>query len=459
MSHRTAPVEMREAFALGEDLTQKLLGTIHTEGVLEEALILDTCNRIELHCVARPETDIQSYFFDHIARLKGHSASVDASTVYRYDGLDAARHLFRVSAALDSQIIGEHQILGQVKNAYRLATHARTAHHLLNKVLHRALRVGKRTQTETALGRGAVSVAGAAVDLAGQIFSDLAGKVLLLVGAGEMAQAAARKAIDMGVRRVIVANRTLARAEELARDLAESAAGDTGSDSVTCPAVLAMSGGAAPEPPVRPAAGLSTRAVGMDALGEAIAEADLVICSTGSPEPVLDLPRLGGGLKRRGRLLFIVDIAVPRDVDPAIGGMSNVFLYNLNDLDRVVAQDMERRRQEIALVEVIVEDELGELVKWHDSLQVASIIRLLKRRFAQRQQTEIQRYGKRFSADSQTELGPFVDGLCSKLLHEPVMFLRQLSEEAGAGEQLMAMDVIRRMFKLDDIEAGQEDPS
>ena len=135
MSHRTAPVEMREAFALGEELTRKLLAEIHAEGVLEEALILDTCNRIELHCVVRGETDVQGYFFDHIGRLKGNSADVDASTVYRYDGLDAVRHLFRVSASLDSQIVGEHQILGQVKNAYRLATHERTAGYLLNKIL------------------------------------------------------------------------------------------------------------------------------------------------------------------------------------------------------------------------------------------------------------------------------------------------------------------------------------
>ena len=184
-----------------------------------------------------------------------------------------------------------------------------------------------------------------------------------------------------------------------------------------------------------------------------------MICSTGSPEPVLDATRLGAALKRRRRLLFIVDIAVPRDVDPDIGELSNVFLYNLNDLDQVVSRNIERREKEVTLVEAIIEDELAALVKWHDSLQVASIIALLKRHFDQRQQMEIKRYGRRFSDHSQAELGPFVHGLCNKLLHEPVMFLRKLSAEAGASEQLMAMDVIRRMFELDDLEANEEDPS
>ncbi len=442
MSHRTAPVEVREAFALSEDLLAQLLRAVHTEGVLEEAMVLDTCNRIELYFVSRSPQDAQRYFFDHIARLKGAAPTVDPSAVYRHDGPDAVRHLFRVAAALYSQIVGEHQILGQVKDAYRLATRERTARYRLNKVLHRTFRVGKRALSETALGRGAVSVARAAVDLAGQIFSHLDDKTVLLVGAGEMAESAARRAIAVGVRRVIVANRTLSRAEQLARDLAEAKAPDKadGGDP-------AGAAGAA-----EPGVAVAARGVGMDDLPEAIAEADLVICSTGSPEPVLNRKELAGAIRRRGRHLLIVDIAVPRDVDPAIGDLANVFLYNLNDLDQVVAQNIERRQQEVPLVEAIIEDELQGFIKWHDSLQVASTIKLLKRHFAQRQQAEIKRYGKRFSAESRQELGSFAAGLCNKLLHEPVAFLRQLSAEAGTSEQLLVMDTIRRMFDLDELE-------
>jgi glutamyl-tRNA reductase len=185
---------------------------------------------------------------------------------------------------------------------------------------------------------------------------------------------------------------------------------------------------------------------------KAIAEADLVICSTGSPEPVLDHARVGDVLRRRRRFLFIVDIAVPRDVDPALGELPNVFLYNMNDLDRVVSRNIDRRRQEIPAAEAIVADEFQQFARWHDSLQVTSTIKLLKLHFEMRQQAEIQRYGGRFNADDRDQLGRFSQCLCNKLLHQPIAFLRELSQNAAASEQLLAMETIRRMFELDSLE-------
>ncbi|MHC4716832.1 MAG: glutamyl-tRNA reductase, partial [Planctomycetota bacterium] len=253
MSHRTAPVEVRETLSLPGELPGRFLRAVRTERVLEEAIVLDTCNRTELYFVATGEHDVPAYFLDLVGRLKGAAVAAAPSDLYRLDGPDAVRHLFRVSAALDSQIVGEHQILGQVKAAYRLATQERTVRFLLNRLLHFAFRVGKRSRTETGLGLGAVSVAQASVDLAGQIFADLGGKTALLVGAGKMAESAARRLVSCGVSRLIVANRTLSRAEQLADALAQGRASkpgllddDTEQDRISCPALLAMTGPDAP---------------------------------------------------------------------------------------------------------------------------------------------------------------------------------------------------------------------
>ncbi len=459
ISHHTAPVEVREKFALPGDLAGRLLQIVHTENVLEEAVVLDTCNRTELYFVPRSSQDPLEYLWARIAEVKGIPAgpSPDASALYRYDGDEAVRHLFRVAAALDSQIVGEHQIIGQVKTAYGLAVEKRTARFLLNKLLHRAFRVGKRVQTETDLGRGSTSVAQEAVDLADQIFSDLSEKAVLLVGAGETAELAARRLIGRGVRRVVVANRTLGRAEELAQRLAEGTAEevlDLDSQPVRCPALLQMLTGraAATEAPSgRPA----TRAIELKDLPQAIAEVDLVICSTGAPEPVLRSEELAGTIGESNRLLFIVDLAVPRDVDPALSRLPNVFLYNMDDLDRVVTRNIERRRQEIPRADAIVEAEVREFIKWGNSLQAAPTIKLLQKRLDLLRAAEIKRYGKTFSPDDREQLDPFTEGLCKKLMHAPIAYLRKVSEEAGTGEQLAAVDAIRRMFDLDELEDNE----
>jgi glutamyl-tRNA reductase len=361
-------------------------------------------------------------------------------------------HLFSVAAALDSQIVGEHQILGQLKDAYRLAAEERTARFLLNRLMHRAFRAGKRTQSETQLGRGSVSVASAAADLAAQIFSDMGDKAVLLVGAGQTAEAAAKGLISAGVKRVVVANRTLSRAEELTRELAGAGGDGAGDEQVQCPGVLRHSGKAGSDAPPEPRQdGVVARAIGLDQIGDVIGDVDMVICSTGSPDPVLTHDALGDTVSRRSKLLYIVDIAVPRDVDPKIGDMSNVFLHNLNDLDTVVARNIDRRRQEIPRAKAIVEFEVGEFVKWYDSLQVASTIKLLNRRFELLRQAEIKRYGGKFSDSDREQLERFTESLCKKILHRPIAFLRKLSQEASVSDQLLAVETILQMYELDEL--------
>ncbi|MBL7134427.1 MAG: glutamyl-tRNA reductase, partial [Phycisphaerae bacterium] len=242
VNHHTAPVEVRERFALSGELASRLLRAVHTESVFDEALVIDTCNRTEIYFVSRSDADALTYLIDHVGRLKGETLKADESAFFRHDGPEAVRHLFRVAAALDSQIVGEHQVLGQVRAAYLKALEARTAGFLLNKLLHAALRVGKRTQSETQLGRGSASVAQTAVDLAGQVFADLTDKTVLIVGAGTTAETAAKRLIAPGVGRVIVANRTLERAELLADRLARGGDDDdNGEDDVPpegqCPAL------------------------------------------------------------------------------------------------------------------------------------------------------------------------------------------------------------------------------
>ena len=421
ISHRTAPVEVRERYALTGDLAGRFLRAAHSENVFEEAMVLDTCNRTELYFVPTGAGDCMDSFLGHVAKLKGLSGDVDKSVFYRHDSQAAVEHLFGVAAALDSQIVGEHQVLGQLKDAYRLAAEQRTARFLLGRLMHRAFRVGKRTRSETELGRGSVSVASAAADLAAQIFSDMGGRTVLMVGAGQTAEAAARSLISAGVRRVVIANRTLSRAEELTRELT----------------------------------GANARAIELDRAGEVIGDTDIVICSTGSSEPVLTYDALGDIISRRGKLLCIVDLAVPRDVDPKLGDLPNVFLHNINDLDRVVARNIERRRQDIPRAKAIVEFEVGEFVKWYDSLQAASTIKLLNRRFELLRQAEIERYGGKFSDSDREQLQRFTESLCKKILHRPIAFLRGLAQDASVSDQLLAVETIRRMYELDEIEAEQ----
>lgn len=470
ISCHTAPVEVRERYALPGDLAGRLLRRIRADGAYEEALVLDTCNRTEIYVAGKQPPDPAPYLLERIGELKGAALEGEGSGLYRRDGRSAVTHLFRVAAALDSQIVGEHQILGQVKDAYRLALKERTARFYLNKLLHRAFRAGKRVRTETQLSRGSVSIAQAAVDLACQVFSSLAGKTVLLVGAGQTAELVARAAIRRKAGRIIVANRTLSRAQEVASALlapgqAEPAdetlldldAG-TEAEGVRCPALTQLLSGKLGRPaqssPPAPAP-VETRAIDLGGIPEVIAQVDLAVCSTASPGLVLTWEELGPTLGRLRRCLFVVDIAVPRDVDTALGRLPNVYLYNLDDLDRVVARNIERRRMEVPRAEAIVADEVARFATYMNCLEVAPTIKLLQQRFAALREAQTARYGRKFCPDDREQLDQFTKGLCSKILHEPIAFLRGLSEDASAGDQLAAVDLLRRLFGL---ESPEEDP-
>jgi len=494
LSHRTAPVAMRERFALSPEQTARLLARLHAGPALEEALLLSTCNRTELYAVAAPHADPADCLLQNVARVKAADAASlvpDPAVFYRRAGADAVRHLFRVAASLDSQIVGEREILGQVKRAYRLAVEARTAGFFINKLLHWAFRVGKRVQAETDLGRGSAGVAPAAVELAAHIFSSLAGKTVLLVGAGATAENAARALLRAGAGHLIVANRTLYRAEELAQQLRETRnpePGQCGMRSAEC----GVNGGA-PGPfsrdPTRASqrsgdaasqsskgsglrgAGLTraelatdvtTEAIGLEDLAPAVMRADLVITSTASDEPVLKYEDLAPTLVRLDHPLVIIDIAVPRDVDLRIGRVPNVFLYNLDDLDRLVARNIERRLKEIPRAEAIVDYEVGRFQRWLDSREVVPTIRLLQEHFARLRTEELRQHGPAFTSTEREQLARFTEHLCGRILHGPIALLRESAETGSLSEGLAIADAIRRMFNLDaldDTDPGDEPPS
>jgi len=449
LSHRTAPVEVRERFALPPQTALDVLRRIHRERVLEEALILDTCNRTEVYFVARRTEDPLGYLLGHVARAKGTAAAGDTSVLYRQNGRAAVEHLFLVAASLDSQIVGEHQILGQVKAAYRIAVEARTAKFLLNKLLHRAFRVGKRVFSETDIGRGSVGVAQAAVDLARQKLGDMAGTTILLVGAGRNAEAAAAALAREGAARLVVANRTPGRARELGERILERRRGK--GKAIECPALLRQGRGPAPaEAPPAP----ETEAIGLEAIGSRIAEADLVIASTGSEQPVLTAERVRPALEGLNHRLCIVDLAVPRDVDPSLGRLANVELLNLDDLDALVAENLARRQADVPKAETIVAEEVESFARWIGSLQVAPTIGLLQKRFEQHRQALIDQHAAGFDQSDAAQLEQFARTLCGRLLHDPMTFLRGLSEEAPVSETLATVDAVRRMFNLDDLTEG-----
>lgn len=456
ISHHTATVETREALALPGDSTRKLLRALRADHVFDETLILDTCNRTEVYFVSNNCNDPISYLLAHIAKIKNEPVVTDTSAFYQHRGRGAVEHLFRVAGALDSQIVGEHQILGQLKDAYTAACEERTSHLFINRMMHSAFRVGKRVQSQTNLGRGSASVAQAAVELSQHVFSSLEGKSVLLVGAGRTGELVAKAVVRCGVDRVVVANRSIERAEGVVEEIlqflpADAEQIDLDEADIRCPALKMMI-----ERRQEEAAEASTRAITLDEIPSVIGDVDLVISATGSPDTVLTHDALGSIIAKSKRSVFIVDIAVPRDVDPELGRLSNVFLYNIDDLDRLVARNLDSRRMEIPRAEAIIADELTGFVAWFDSLEVAPTITLLQECFAQIQAAEVARYGRKFSDTDQEQLERFARSLCNKIFHHHVSFLRDFPAKTSLHDRLAAVDMVRRIFRLEQRESDSD---
>ncbi len=355
LSHKTAPVEIREKLAFAPTAMEQPLRQMLELPAVAEGLIVSTCNRVEL-CAATKEPEAA------IAELRRflavyHEISPDEinDNLYDYQGEEAIRHLFRVASSLDSMVLGEPQILGQIKTAYGYAAEFKTAGLILNRFLHKAFSVAKRVRTETAIASNAVSVSFAAVELARKIFDRLDNKGVMIIGAGEMCELAAKHFISNGVSKVIVTNRTFERAEKLATEFAG-------------------------------------KAVPFDSFVDHLAEVDIVMTSTGAPNFILGKRQMEEVLKRRkNKPMFLIDIAVPRDIDPKVNKLDNAYLYDVDDLQGVVQANIKERQKEAGKAEAIVEQEIGQFHQWLGNLEVKPTIVALRRKLEEIRRQELEK--------------------------------------------------------------------
>jgi glutamyl-tRNA reductase len=412
LSHRTAPVEVREQLAVEEDKLREILRDVHATGTVGEAVILSTCNRVEVYGVAEVPGEARAVALRQLCQYRGADpASLDAC-LYTHLEDDAVRHVFRVAASLDSMVVGEPQILGQVKDAFALAQACETVGPLLHSLFTQAFAVAKRVRTETEIGRHAVSVSFAAVELAKKIFDGLGGRAVLLVGAGEMGELAARHLVEQGAFPIYVVNRTWTRARELARSL-------------------------------------SGTALPFTDLETALATVDIAITSTGSPEPLVGretVARIMHG--RRGRPLFFIDIAVPRDVEPAVGELEDVYCYDIDDLKQVVGANLRERAREAARAETLVEREVAKFRARLGDLEVVPTIVSLRERLDSIRVHEVRKTLARLpeaSPETREAIEALSAAIVNKILHAPISKLRE-SSRAGRGRSLMAL--VHELFGL-----------
>lgn len=419
LNHRTAPVEVREALSegrSGELLREELR---QAASIAQEAMLLLTCNRCELY--GRLPEGAGDELLERAAALLVRPRPGAATALYRHVGEPAVRHLFRVAASLDSMVLGEPQILGQVKAAYRDAEAAGTIGTLLSGTVPRAFTVAKRVRSETEIGQTPSSVASVAVGLASQVFGSLKGHPVLLVGAGKMAELCARHLREAGADRFLVCNRTRGRAEELAKKL----------------------GGSAHE---------------LAELESLLGKAAVVITSAGAPEPLVRAEVVSRVMRaRRGRWLLFVDIAVPRDVEPAVGKLDNVYLYDIDALQGVVAENLKGRASQADAAEQIVAVELQRYLDRQRSADLSPLIRALRGHAISVAQAEVARFLPKLQLPSERErrlVAQLADGIVNKLLHGPLTELKRAATQADGGGGELA-EAVRRLWSLDESKAPE----
>ncbi|HEY7412295.1 MAG TPA: glutamyl-tRNA reductase [Vicinamibacteria bacterium] len=417
VSHRTAPLEVREALAFAPAQVKEALDVARRDGVLHESLILSTCNRTEVYALSADPERAEAYVRDLVRRLKGSDFLQPGPHRYRHQDRETVAHLFRVAAGVDSMVLGEPQILGQVKDALDLGTEGRAVGPFIGRLLMEAVRVGKRARAETEIGAGAVSVASAAVALTRKIFSDLAGKRVLVVGAGETGRLAARHFAEQRPAEIVIVNRTLERAESLAAEL-------------------------------------DGRALPLSALPEALARADVLVTATGSPGPLISAEHLRLAMRERGRRpMVVMDIAVPRDVDPAAARLDNVFLHSIDALRALVDQNLTRRRHAVPRVLAIVDEEVARFFDWVRALGVTPVVRALREHFESLREAELERHRKHFDPALHARLDALTRALVNKLLHQPTTAIKGFDRSTHEG--LLRLDAARELFGL----ALAEEPS
>lgn len=411
VNHKTTPLEVREKLALvgGYEEPLRALGAVEE---IKEFYLLSTCNRVEVLFTCQDVAIAKQRVLDTLFKSVVTPKELDGHIFEHHDGA-AVEHLFLVASSLDSMIVGEAQILGQLKEAYRFASNIKCCGYILNKLLHKSFSVAKRVRTETRIGESAVSISYAAVEMGKKIFGELQGKKIMLVGAGEMAELAAEHLVGQGVKDVVVANRTLARAMTLAR----------------C---------------------YNGTAVGLDELVSQLEDVDIIISSTGSPDVILYKEDLRPVMReRRNRPLFFIDIAVPRDLDPKINDLENVYLYDIDDLNNVVEMNKSERDREALKAERIVDEEKLKFNRWLGNMETTPTIIELRQMVDEAVRFEFDKTAGRLDnlEDKQRKaVEKMASAVAAKLMHHPLQYLKNENHCVSREDRINA---VRTIFNLD----------
>jgi len=415
INHKSAPVEVRERLSFTEEACAIGLRSLVDGTVVREGLIVSTCNRVEVLAETASErlSDTLERLNQFLSRADSLPRSFFETHLYQHTDDKAIRHLFRVASSLDSMVVGEPQVLGQVRRAYSIALEAGTAGRILNRLIHQAFRVAKRVRTETGIGANAVSISYMAVELGKKIFDSLEGRTALLIGAGEMAELSARHLLNAGVSRLLLANRTVERAEHMAAELG----GET---------------------------------VDFGALSDFLAEADIIISSTAAEKYLITAPMAREALsKRRNRPSFFIDISVPRNIDPAVGKIPNVFVFDIDDLESVISSNIREREREAERAELIVESEIMQFQQTLRVLDIGPTIGALRNKLQDIARLELTRQRNRLGAltdEQEAAIEALLVSTVNKISHPLLSHMRR-SYGASDAETIQAW---RDIFGLEE---------
>ncbi|MEO8431623.1 MAG: glutamyl-tRNA reductase [Acidobacteriota bacterium] len=403
---RGAEVSIRDRIAFTSDEVREALRSLVSRGLVWESVIVSTCHRSEIYGLLEDDGSTEERVTRFLSDWRGLEAGALARAGFRREGAEAARHLFRVASGLDSMALGESEVLGQVRNALRLARESGTTRAVLHRLFESAVAAGKRVRSETEIARHPLSVVSIGLELATKVFGDLSRHSVLLLGAGETGSLFARQAVDAGVRHLRIANRTLDTAEDLARRVQGSA-------------------------------------VAWEDFPRELSEADVVVGTTASPRPVVRREDVENAIRqRRGKPMFFLDLAVPPDIDPAIRDVYNAFVYGVSDLEGVAEDNRRRRSREIPRAESILEEELAKFLGWMGNLSVIPTVTELRHRLEKIRDEEL----ARLSPEDRERLKPFAESMTARFLHEP---LRRLKTEHDPSRRMDRAEAVRHLFGLD----------
>ena len=412
LNHKTAPIELRERIAFSQEDILRALDVLGNQPAINEITVISTCNRVEALMVVQDKVEAVENVKQFSSELKNVPVSIFDESFYVHIGDEAVRHIFRVASSLDSMMIGEPQILGQVKAAYLTSTQKKTSGVILNRLMHRAFFVAKRIRTETGIGDHAVSISYAAIELCKKIFGSLTDKKALLAGAGEMAELAVEHLIRNKAGDIIVANRTFERGLELAGRF-------------------------------------NGYAIKFDEITEYLKTVDIVISSTGAQNFIITRDQVKSVMRiRKNRPLFFIDIAVPRDIDPEINRLNNAYVYDIDNLQDVISENIEDRNRESVKGDRIVDEAVINFRKWCESLKAVPTIVALRKKFDAIAEAEIKKTFKslnKLSADEKNAINIMINSLINKILHDPTIFLKR---NGFMGDSAKYIDITKKLFNL-----------